>query len=132
MPTKQEQGKTSQELEREAANLKGEAGREKEKAARITNAEKQKRFRQSMKAQGYKAKLIWEKPVEAGLVQAAAPVIHESSIGIAQRNPEVNTVLNQLSGVFLSEYQEQGIPREVWNTVYKDFQTMLKPFGVEF
>jgi hypothetical protein len=36
-----------------------------------------------MKAQGYKAKLIWEKPLEAGWVRTAVPVIHESSVNIA-------------------------------------------------
>jgi hypothetical protein len=55
-----------QDLKTEAANQGAEQCRKKEKASRQANAEKQRRYRQSMKAQGYKAKLVWEKPLEAG------------------------------------------------------------------
>ena len=76
-----------QDPEREAANREGEQRRKKEKAARQANAEKQKRYRESMKAQGYKAKLVWEKPPEAGWVRTPVPVIRESSLNIAANNP---------------------------------------------
>jgi hypothetical protein len=46
---------TGQAKEREAVNATGVARREKEKAARQANAVKQKRYRESMKAQGYKS-----------------------------------------------------------------------------
>jgi hypothetical protein len=45
-----------------AANAVGEARREKEKAARQANAEKQKRFREGMKAEGFKQVLLWALP----------------------------------------------------------------------
>jgi hypothetical protein len=132
MSKKKKREETNQDLEREAANQEGEASREKEKAARLANAEKQRRFRQSLKAQGYRAKLTWEKPLASGLVSAAAPVIHESSVGIAQRSPEMKALLNHLSGTFLRECKQKGTPREVWETIYEDFLTLLKPFGMEF
>jgi hypothetical protein len=47
-----------QDLKMEAANREAEQRRKKENAARQANAEKQKRYRESMKAQGYKIKLV--------------------------------------------------------------------------
>jgi hypothetical protein len=132
MAKKTEREKIRQELERETANREGEARREREKAVRLKNAEKQRRFRQSMKAQGYRAKLIWEKPLASGMVAVATPVIHESSVGIAQRSPEMDVLLHHLAGTFLKECEDQGISRKVWYPVYKDFQTLIKPLGVEF
>jgi hypothetical protein len=49
-------------LEAVAANAAGEAKREKEKTARRKNAEKQKRFRDSMKAEGFHQVLLWAFP----------------------------------------------------------------------
>ena len=48
--------------EAQAANVAGEARREKEKQARQKNAEKQKRFREGMKDEGYKQVLLWAFP----------------------------------------------------------------------
>lgn len=45
-----------------AANADGEARREREKRERARNNEKQKRFRESMKAEGYKQVLLWDVP----------------------------------------------------------------------
>jgi hypothetical protein len=50
-----------------AANAAGEARREKEKQALKKNAEKQKRFRKSMKEAGYKRVTLWEPPGPAGV-----------------------------------------------------------------
>jgi hypothetical protein len=121
----------SQEKEREAANAAETARWEKEKAARQTNAEKQQRYRDSMKAQGHKARLVWEKPLEAGWVKAAAPVIRESSLHIAESNPSMAKVLEQLSGTFIFECKKQEIPEEAWNPVYRDFLTLLRPLTGE-
>ena len=55
---------------------------DKEEKSRQANAKKQKRYRESMKAQGYRARLIWEKPLDTGWVRMIAPVIRESSIDI--------------------------------------------------
>jgi uncharacterized protein with von Willebrand factor type A (vWA) domain len=56
--------------EAKAANAAGEAKRERDKQARRKNADSQKRFRESMKAQGYRVLLIWDKPPEKGMVKA--------------------------------------------------------------
>jgi hypothetical protein len=56
-----------------------------------------------MKDQGHKAKLIWEKPLETGWVRTASPVIRESSLNIAAKNPAMKEVLGKLSGTFIFE-----------------------------
>jgi hypothetical protein len=117
--------------EREAANREVERRREKEQAAREANAEKQKRYRESMKAQGYKAKLIWEKPLKPGWVRAAVPVIRESSLNIAANNPAMKEVLKRLFGTFIHECEKQKINGKVWKPVYRDLLTLLKPLGIE-
>jgi hypothetical protein len=48
------------ELQREAASAEGET--QEEKADRRANAEKQKRFRKNMKAEGFKQVLLWTIP----------------------------------------------------------------------
>jgi hypothetical protein len=116
-----------QDPKREAANREGEQRRKKEQAARQANAEKQKRYRESMKAQGYKAKLVWEKPLEAGRVRTPAPVIRESSINIAVTNPAMKAVLSRLSGTFINECKRQKIAEKVWEPVYRDLKALLKP-----
>jgi hypothetical protein len=55
----------AEQVARETANAAGEARREKEKTARRTNADKQKRFRESMKAEGFKQVLLWALPCPA-------------------------------------------------------------------
>jgi hypothetical protein len=114
-----------------AANREAEQRREKEKSARKANAGKQKRYRESMKAQGYKARLIWEKPLESGWVRAASPVIRESSLNIAASNPAMKEVLDRLSGTFIYECKRQKIAEKVWKPIYKDLLTLLKPLGIE-
>jgi hypothetical protein len=120
-----------QDLKTEAANQEAEQRWKKEKASRQANAEKQRRYRQSMKAQGYKAKLIWEKPLEAGWVKVEAPIIRENSLEITGNNPEIGEVLHGLFGKFIFECKKQGISEERWRPVYRDFQTLLKPLGLE-
>ena len=102
-----------------------------EKKARKANAEKQKRYRESMKAQGYRARLVLEKPLEKGWVRAAAPVIRESSLGIAGNNPAIREVLENLSGTFIFDCEKKKIPKEVWEPVYRDIQVLLKPLWGE-
>jgi hypothetical protein len=119
-----------QDPKTEAANQEAEQRWKKEKASRQANAEKQRRYRQSMKTQGYKAKLIWEKPLEAGWVKAEAPIIRENSLAVTGNNPEMGKVLYGLFGRFISECKKQGIPEEIWKPVYQDFQTLLRPLGV--
>jgi hypothetical protein len=144
--------------EARAANAAGEARREKERQARRANAEKQKRFRESMKADGFRQVLLWdfpcpadvrermaaagfrqapaweaapgpgrkEKPLPAGTVRAAA-VIHESSLGAADKTPEIKQALSIALGAFLQQVEK--LPRASWGNVYKDIQDLLRPLG---
>ncbi|MDR0474932.1 MAG: hypothetical protein LBH43_14815 [Treponema sp.] len=52
--------------EAQAANKAGEARREKEKQARQRNVEKQRRFRDNMKAEGYRRVTLWDLTGPAG------------------------------------------------------------------
>jgi hypothetical protein len=127
MAKKNTSKKTAEEIGREAANWKAEQRREKEEAARRANAGKQKRYRESMKAQGYKAKLIWEKPLEPGWVKPAAPVIRESSLDVAATDPAIKDVLKDLCGAFITACEKRGIPKDTWEPIYRDILTLLKP-----
>jgi hypothetical protein len=80
-----------------------------------------------MKAQGYKARLVWEKPMEAGWIKVAAPVIREGSLHVTENNPTIKEILGRLSGTFISECKKQGISEKTWNPVYRDFLTLIKP-----
>jgi hypothetical protein len=120
-----------QDPKTEAVNKEAEQRRKKDKAARQANAEKQKRYRESMKAQGCKAKLVWEKPLEIGWVRTAAPVIHESSLNIAANNPAMKEALGRLPGMFIQECKRQKIAEKVWDPVYRDLLRLIKPLGIE-
>jgi hypothetical protein len=122
MAKKNTSRKTAEEIDREA-----EQHREKEEAARRANAGKQKRYRESMKAQSYKAKLIWEKPLESGWVRTAAPVIRESSLNVAATDPAIKEVLEDFCGAFIIACEKRSVPKEVWEPVYRDILTLLKP-----
>jgi hypothetical protein len=121
--------KNAEEIDRKAANREAERRREKEETARRANAGKQKRYRESMKAQGYKAKLIWEKPLEFGWVRTAAPVIRENSLNVAATDPVIKEVLEDLCGAFITACEKRGIPKEAWEPVYRDLLTLLKPLA---
>jgi hypothetical protein len=144
--------------EAQAANAAGEAMREKERRARQANAEKQKRFRENMKAGGFRQVLLWdfpcpadvrermaaagfrqapaweaapspggkEKPLPSGMVKAAV-VLHENSLGIAGKAPEVHKALSAALGAFLREVEK--LPRAAWGNAYKDIQELLRPLG---
>jgi hypothetical protein len=82
-----------------------------------------------MKAQGYKAKLIWEKPLKTGWVRTAAPVIRESSLNVAATDPAIKDVLEDLCGAFITACEKRGIPKDTWEPVYRDLLTLLKPLA---
>jgi hypothetical protein len=84
-----------------------------------------------MKSQGYKAKLVWEKPLETGWVRAVAPVVRESSLNIAANNPAMKGVLDRLSDTFIYECKRQKIAEKTWKPVYRDVLTLLKPLRIE-
>jgi hypothetical protein len=145
-------------LETQAVNAAEDAGREKERRALQANAEKQKRFRENMKAAGLRQALLWdfpcpadvrermaaaglrqalawepvpppgeqEKPLPSGAVKVAAR-IHESSLGIADRSPEIRRALTAALGAFLREAEK--LPRSAWGTAYSDMRELLRPLG---
>ncbi|GHU60834.1 hypothetical protein FACS189445_1330 [Spirochaetia bacterium] len=141
--------------EREAANRAGELRRKKEADKRRANAEKQRRFRESMKAGGAKQVLLWDtplpSPVQNNLKKRGYEKIvaweqktkdnitiskadikiaigfHESSLGIATTNPKIKAALSHLGGSFILELK--GLPPEEWSHVYQDLLAALKPFG---
>jgi hypothetical protein len=147
-----------EEQRREAANAAGEARWEKERQARRENAEKQKRFRENMKTDGFRQVLLWdfpcpadvrermtaarfrqapaweavpgpgvkEKPLPAGMIKAAA-IIHESSLGIADKTPEIKQALSVALGAFFREVEK--LPRQKRGDVYNDVRELLKPLG---
>jgi hypothetical protein len=123
MSTKSKNEPSTQEKEREAANQAGETRRKKEQTDRKANAEKQKRYRESMKAQGYKAHLIWEKPPVPGMVKAIA-YIHETSLNITT-DEKKGAALHDLGVSVFKLYQDQRITREI----YQDILELLKPLG---
>jgi hypothetical protein len=123
--------KSSREPEQEKINIAEKQRQDKARAARHANAEKQKRYRQSMKAQGYKAKLIWEKPLETGWVRTEVPVIHESSVNIAIKNQDMREILEYMTWSFISNCEKKGIQRKIWRPVYEDIMNLIKPFGIE-
>jgi hypothetical protein len=112
---------TGHAKEREAADATGAARREKEKAARQANAVKQKRYRESMKTQGYKAYLIWDKPLLPGMVKTSA-CIHESSRGIAN-DRDGEKPLHDLGLDLFKLNNGNQISKEL----YQDIQELLKP-----
>jgi hypothetical protein len=108
-------GLTDLQSELEAANAAG--------IARQANADKQRRYRESMKAQGYKAHLTWEKPLQPGMVRTSAS-IHESSRGIAN-DKDGGQPLYDLGLAVFRLYKENRITGEL----YQDIQELLKPLG---
>jgi hypothetical protein len=152
---------TAQEKEREVANAAGEAKREREKAARETNAEKQQRHRDRMKEDGAKQALLWYYPlppeVQAALRDKnykmttawekslpryeskgssktdlrVAVKIQESSLGIAEHNPEIKAALDSLKGSFILSMNEKKVPDKQWNFVYKSIVDLLSYFGIK-
>jgi hypothetical protein len=135
-----------------AANAAGEAKRDKEKQARRKNAEKQARFRDNMKAEGYKRVTLWGLPCPADkrlfgagfrqvpaweLLQASAEKsravkvklavnIRESSLHIAARSPEVKKALAHAAGEFL---QSLGSDTPEARAVYSDYLEVMKLLG---
>jgi len=139
--------------EAKAANAAGEARREKEKQARIKNAEKQARFREGMKAEGYKRITLWtlpcaadkrlyaagfrqvpawEAPEKNTLIKSrAAKVkiavnIRESSLNAADRSPEIKEALSIAAGSFLKAL---GSDTPEKSAVYYDYKEILKLLG---
>jgi hypothetical protein len=116
---------TLQGLEREAANRAGGAKQEKARDARQANAEKQRRYRKNMKAQGYHAVLAWEKPIPPDMVKVSA-IIHKSSLDIAGRkDTEAGQFIHHLYDEVLIGHQK----RKISDDTYRDILSLLTPLG---
>ena len=142
--------------EAQAANVAGETKRDKEKEARRKNAEKQARFRDSMKVEGYKRVTLWGLPCPAdkrlsgaGFRQVPAweipennadkksraskvklaVNIHETSLNIAARSPEVKKALDSAAGRFLAALGSIEAPEKL--AVYRDYNEIMKLLGGE-
>jgi hypothetical protein len=115
----------SQDMEREAANREGEAGRKKMEKSRQANAVKQKRYRESMKAQGCRVVQTWEKPLPPGMVKVSA-LIHKSSLGIAgQEDSAAGTLVRHLRAEAFTAYQKGKITK----ALCRDIASLLEPPG---
>ena len=141
-----------------AANTAGDARREKEKEARRKNAEKQKRFRDSMKAEGYKRVTLWDAPSPTGqpgrmagrgfrqvpawempeeyadkksraAKVAVAVRIRESSLNIGAKSPEIKKALDSAAGRFLAALGSVETPEK--NAAYQDYLEIMKLLGGE-
>jgi hypothetical protein len=117
-----------------AANAAADERRERERRARVSNAESQKRYRESMKAQGYRALLVWDKPPEKGKVKAwpagAAPLIREKTAGICERDANIKAAVDSMFTAFFHSMRgdKDNMSREAW-AVYKDIEALLFPLG---
>jgi hypothetical protein len=91
--------------------------------------------RERMAAAGFRQTPAWEaapgpggkeKPLPSGVVKAAV-VIHESSLGIAGKAPEIHKALSAALDAFLREAEK--LPRAVRGNIYKDIRELLRPLG---
>jgi hypothetical protein len=135
------------------ANTEGEARRQASRDSRQANADKQKRFRESMKADGYKQTLTWDIPcpaavkvgmTAAGFRQVAAwekPLpSYERKKGLPAGVVKVAVPLRQSSLGIADKKPEivEAVRVALWGLqdakkipkeVYKDILGMLVPLG---
>jgi hypothetical protein len=135
-----------------AANAAGETKREKEKEARRKNAEKQARFREGMKAEGYKRVTLWGLPCPAdkrlfaaGFRQVpawempqpsadkgrAARVklavnIRESTLRAGAKSPQIQEAVKRAAAEFLKYAGETPEGKAAYN----DFLELVALFGL--
>jgi hypothetical protein len=125
---------------------------------RRANAEKQKRFRENMKASGFRQVLLWDFPcpadvrermTAAGFRQApaweAAPSPEEKEKPLPVGMVKAAAVIHESSlGIAdnVPDIQKaltlalgtflrevENLPRQTWGNVYKDIQELLRPLG---
>jgi hypothetical protein len=143
--------------EAQAANAAGEARREKEKQTRQKNAEKQARFRDSMKAEGYRRVTLWDLPSPSGKrlfsqgfrqvpawelqekstgkTRAAkvtlAVRIRESSLHAGARSPKVQEALKKAAGELAASLSNTPEGRAVYSDYLELAALIGDPFGEE-
>ena len=143
--------------EAQAANEAGEAQRAGERKERIRNKEKQQRFRESMKAEGYKQVTFWvlscppgvrERMAKAGFKQGVAwekpdregekpkavkvkvsAAVRETSIGAAEKSPEVQKALLNAANEFLNALGGGKPLSKEAQSFYSDYLELIKPLG---
>jgi hypothetical protein len=127
VPTAEELARQEDEARREAANARADRKRRE-------NAEKQARFRKSMKEKGYREIKQWEKPPAPGMVKPwgklPPPLIKESTAGICERDPVINEAVNKMMIAFFSVMRgdSENMSNEAWG-VCRDIETLLSPLG---
>jgi hypothetical protein len=57
--------------------------------------------------------------------------IQESSLGIAERNPEIKAALDNFKGSFILSINEKKVPDKQWNPVYKSIVDLFSYFGIK-
>jgi hypothetical protein len=135
------------------ANAAGETKRKKEKSARVKNAEKQKRFRDNMKSEGYKRVTLWEDPAPTGQHKRMADMgfrqvpawelpqtsthnnraakikiavrIRETSLNAAAKSPEIQKALTAAAGKLAIALG--NTPEE--KSIYNDYLELIKVLG---
>jgi hypothetical protein len=152
--------KTPAEIRREAANAAADGRRARERDQRQANADKQRRFRESMKAQGMKQILLWDYPPEPGTMEAMAARKYtrlpawekDQGPGYGKKAPADGTVRiaaviheSTLDAVTNNPTIKQALsrlaggfikdteslPRKEWEPVYRDIQELLRALGNE-
>jgi hypothetical protein len=145
--------------EAQAANAAGEVEREKEKQGRRKNAEKQKRFRENRKSDGYKRVTLWDDPAPsgqpgrmAGMGYRQVPAwempgersdkgrtarvrlavqIRESSLHAGARSPQVQKALARATSEFLSALGKSPEGKAVFNDYLELVALIGDPWGEE-
>jgi hypothetical protein len=101
---------------------------------RQKNAEKQKRFRENMKGNGFKEVKAWEKPPPPGWVKAWAkcpvPLIRESTAGVCERDIKTRQAVDGMLTAFFTAMrgENDNMSNAAWD-IYKDIETLLSPLG---
>ena len=93
----------------------------------LSNAEKQKRFRERMKAEGYRRVITWVKDDDSdSAFKRVETKIHKTSIGICERNDGLRTILTGFLKLLGEQAGKGYFPREVC----RDIAELCKPLGI--
>jgi hypothetical protein len=89
----------------------------------LTNAEKQRRFRERMKADGYKRIIIWVD--DDDLFKYTGMKIHRSNLDICKTDENVKILLTSFLKLLCEQTMNKKFPLEVFQDIAESF----KPFG---
>jgi hypothetical protein len=125
---------TAEELARQEEAARRQAANERADRKRRENAEKQARFRKSMKEKGYREVKQWEKPPAPGQVKPwgklPPPLIKESSAGVCERDAAISAAVQAMMSAYFHTMRGDGenMAPEAWD-VYRDIEALLAPLG---